>query len=361
MSERVFNFSAGPATLPLEVLEKAQAEFLNFENSGMSVMEMSHRSKAFDGIIALTESRFRRLYSIPDEYAVLFLQGGASLQFSMIPMNLAIEGAPIDVLHTGVWTQKAIDELKKIAPYRIVASGESTQFKAIPAIPKFNEEASYVHMASNNTIYGTQWKQFPDTGKIPLVADMSSDILSRRIDISKFGLIFAGAQKNLGPSGLTLVIIKKELAARSNDRLPSMLNYNTQIKNNSLYNTPPTFGIYILGLILEWMISKGGLDAIETANLVKADRLYECIDNNNFYYCPNENASRSNMNVVFRIKGDNQDLESKFVKEAAEKGLVELKGHRSAGGLRASIYNAQTLAGVEALCTFMNDFSLANR
>jgi phosphoserine aminotransferase len=359
---RVFNFSAGPAAIPLEVLEKAQQDLVNYQSKGLSVMEMSHRSKAFEEILATTEDRLRKLLSIPDEYAVLFLQGGASLQFSMIPMNLAIAGKPINMIHTGIWSGKAIDELKKGFEFEIISSGESTQFKQIPALDsiKVNPNASYVHMVSNNTVYGTQFKQFPNTGEIPLIADMSSDILSRPIDISKFGLIFAGAQKNLGPSGVTLVIIRKDLAERASNTLPTMLNYKTHIKAGSLYNTPPTFSIYILGLMLEWVSAQGGVAGIQAQAQAKSEKLYTYIDQSGFYQCPNEVNSRSQMNVVFRIKDQNEALEKSFASEAEKVGLLELKGHRSAGGLRASLYNGVPREAVEALITFMEEFKNRN-
>ena len=363
MSQRIFNFAAGPATLPLSVLEKAQSELLNYQDSGMSVMEMSHRSKVFEGILNRTEADLRRIMGIPENYAVLFLQGGASLQFSMLPMNLYLKDKPVDVIHTGVWTAKAIEELQKVAPYTIVASGEAEGFRAIPKLTPdlFNPNASYVHMASNNTIYGTQSTQFPDTGAVPLVCDMSSDILSRRVEVEKFGVIFAGAQKNLGPSGLTLVIIRKDLAERASADLPAMLNYRTHIKNISLYNTPPTFGIYIMGLVLQWIDEQGGLAGIEARNEEKAALLYQAIEESPFYHCPNVIGHRSKMNVVFRVHGNQEDLEAQFVKEATQRGLNELKGHRSAGGLRASLYNAQSIEGVKALVEFMKDFEKRNR
>lgn len=363
MQHRVHNFSAGPATLPLSVLETAQRELLDFQNTGMSIMEMSHRSKAFEGVLNKTEADLRRLMGISDQYAVLFLQGGASLQFSMIPMNLAQDGKPVDVINTGVWSTKAIEELKKIAPYRVVASGEEASFRSIPKLEtlEFNPNASYAYLTSNNTIYGTQWKAFPDTGNVPLVADMSSDILSREIDVNQFGLIFAGAQKNLGPSGVTVVIIRKDLAERAPDSLPTMLNYKTHIKNISMFNTPPTFGIYILGLVLQWIDAQGGVKALQKRNEEKAKVLYQFIEQSRFYYCPNAIEDRSSMNIVFRIHGNQEDLEKKFIEEATKSGLLELKGHRSAGGLRASLYNAQTLEGAKALVEFMKEFENRNK
>ena len=359
MYNRKFNFSAGPAVLPVPVLERARDEMLNFENSGMSVMEMSHRSAVFEGILARAENGMRRVMNIPDEYAVLFLQGGASLQFAMVPMNLYQPGKPVDMLHTGTWTKKAIVELGKIAEYRLAASTEADKFRRVPRLDEIdlNPDASYVHMASNNTIAGTEWHVFPDTGDVPLVADMSSDILSKPIDVSKFGVIFAGAQKNIGPAGVTVVIIRKDLAERASESLPTMLNYRTHISKNSMFNTPPTWGIYLIALVMEWLEAEGGLSAIENRNKEKAALLYDAIDRNDFYYCPVETESRSLMNVVFRVRGDDAALEAKFVAEATAAGLLNLKGHRSVGGLRASIYNAQPMAGVQALVDFMSAFA----
>jgi phosphoserine aminotransferase len=358
MYNRLYNFSAGPSVLPEVVLEQVRDNLLNYEGAGMSVMEMSHRSAVYESIISAAEVDLRQILCLDDSFEVLFLQGGASLQFSMVPMNLYISGSPVDVIHTGVWAGKAIDELKKCAPYQIVASGESDKFCKLPVLSPalFNANASYVYMTSNNTIHGTQWSSFPTTGNVPLVVDMSSDILSRELDMSQFGLIFAGAQKNLGPSGVTVVIIKKDLLERSSDILPTMLNYRTHAKNKSMYNTPPAFGIYVLGLVLKWMQAQGGLSAIEKRNEEKAAMLYEMIDNSAFYLCPNDVASRSRMNIVFNVKGGDEALEKTFVQEAVKSGLLELKGHRSAGGLRASLYNAQPVEGVVALVQFMKEF-----
>jgi len=352
MNNRIINFSAGPAVLPESVLEEAQAQLLNYKGSGMSVMEMSHRSKVFEDIRDKAEEQVRKVLKIPSDYEVLFLQGGASLQFSMVPLNLCQNGHPVDVIHSGSWTKKAIAEIKKTS---IVASSEEDGFLRLPGIDKLplSPNASFVYMASNNTIFGTQFKAFPNTGDVPLVADMSSDILSREIDVRQFGLIFAGAQKNIGPSGLSLVIIRKDLAEHAKDDLPSMLQYRTHIKSRSLYNTPPTFGIYMAGLVFDWIQSRGGLAVVQQQNEVKAKVLYDAIDNIDFFYCPIEEKSRSNMNVVFRINGNHVDMENAFVKEAAEIGLVGLKGHRSVGGLRASIYNAQSLKNIKALIHFM--------
>jgi phosphoserine aminotransferase len=296
--------------------------------------------------------------NIPDDYAVLFLQGGASLQFAMAPLNLYLDGQPVDVLHTGAWTEKAIEELKKVAAYRLAASTEAEKFRRLPRADEiqFNPEASYVHLCSNNTIFGSQWRDFPATGDVPLVADMSSDILSRPVDVSKFGLIFAGAQKNIGPAGVTIVIIRRDLAGRVKPNVPTMLKYQTHIKSNSLYNTPPTFAIYMVALVMDWIEAEGGVVAIEERNEAKARLLYSAIDSSGFYYGLAEKPDRSTMNAVFRIQGDNEALEKKFAQEAEAAGLSGLKGHRSTGGLRASIYNAMPLAGVEALVAFMREF-----
>ncbi|MFQ5578367.1 MAG: 3-phosphoserine/phosphohydroxythreonine transaminase [Anaerolineae bacterium] len=359
MYNRIFNFSAGPAVLPLPVLERARDEMVNFEESGMSVMELSHRAPIFEGILERAETGLRQLMNIPDKYAVLFLQGGASLQFAMIPMNLYLQDRPVDLINTGVWTQKAGAELEKLAQYRLAASTEAENYTRLPrpAELRLNPDASYVHLASNNTIYGTQWPAFPDTGDVPLVADMSSDILSRPVDVSRFGLIFAGAQKNIGPSGVTVVIIRTDLAERADPALPTMLNYRTHIQKRSLFNTPPTFGIYVVALVMEWLAAEGGLTAIEARNRHKASLLYSAIDGSDFYYCPNAAEDRSKMNVVFRVRGNDKTLEAEFVRQAAAAGLSNLKGHRSVGGLRASIYNAQPVAAVEALVDFMRTFA----
>jgi phosphoserine aminotransferase len=358
MYGRIFNFSAGPAVLPESVLEQARDELLNYRGSGMSVMEMSHRSKEYESIIEGAQEDLRRLMDIPEDYAVLFLQGGASLQFAMVPINLYLPGKPVDVLHTGIWTKKAIEELKKLTEYRIAGSSEKENFKRIPhrSEIQFSDRASYVYMASNNTIYGSQWKTFPETGDIPLVADMSSDILSRAIDVRRFGLIFAGAQKNIGPSGVTVVVIRKDLAERCKLEVPTMLQYRAHIKEGSMYNTPPAYAIYIAGLVLDWIELQGGVAVIEKRNEEKSRLLYDAIDASNLFYGPIEKDSRSRMNVVFRVKGDKEDLEEKFASEAKKNGLSGLKGHRSAGGLRASIYNALPLEGVKALVEFMKEF-----
>ena len=356
--KRAYNFNAGPAALPLPVLEQAQAELIDFKGSGMSVMELSHRSKLFESVLDDAETGVRKLLNIPDDYSVLFLQGGASLQFSMVPMNLFQAGRPVDVYSTGVWSKKAISELKKSAEYRVVASSEDQNFNYIPdwKAAELNPDASYVHVTSNNTIYGTQCTEFPGT-TAPLVADMSSDILSRPLDISQFGLIYAGAQKNIGPSGVTLVIIKNELAERCPESVPTMLQYRTHITEKSMYNTPPTFGIYIVSLVTQWILANGGIHWIEKETTQRASRLYQAIDASGMFYCPNRPEDRSKMNVDFRSKTHDDALESLFVKEAEALGMIGLKGHRSAGGLRASIYNAQTNEAIDALSQFIGDFA----
>jgi len=361
--KRAFNFNAGPAALPLPVLQRVREELLDWHGTGMSVMEMSHRSPEFESINAAAEAGIRKLLGVPADYAVTFVQGGGSMQFSMAPMNLCLPGKPVDVLHTGSWTAKAIAELKKGIPHRIAATTEGDKFMRVPRADEIalSGDASYVYMCSNNTIEGTQWTEFPATGSVPLVADMSSDIASRPIDVSKFGLIFAGAQKNLGPSGVTVVIVRKDLAERADKNLPTLLQYRTHIKEKSLYHTPPTFAIYILGLVLDWIESLGGLAVIEQRNTTKALVLYDAIDSSSgFYSCPVEKGSRSKMNVVFRVAGGNEELEKKFAEEAAAAGIVGTPGHRSVGGMRASLYNAVTLDGVEALSSFMRKFQRKN-
>ena len=362
VGERIVNFNAGPAAIPLSVLEKARQELLNAHGAGMSVMEMSHRSPEFKDIIERAEAGVRKNFSVSDDYAVLFLQGGASLQFAMVPMNLCQEGKPVDMIHTGAWTKKAITEVKKVAEMRLAASSEADKFTRLPAKDEIqlSSDASYVYCCSNNTIFGTQYRQFPDSGDVPLIADMSSDIFSRKVDVSRFGLIFAGAQKNLGPAGVTLVILRKDLAERASETLPSILQYRSHIKAGSLFNTAPTFAIYIVGLVMDWIASEGGLDALEKRNEEKAALLYDAIDATNFYNCPVAKADRSRMNVVYRIQDGNEELEKKFIAESKAAGLGGLKGHRSVGGLRASIYNAMTVEGIKQLVDFMKEFTRKN-
>jgi phosphoserine aminotransferase len=356
-TKRAFNFNAGPAALPLPVLERIREELLDYRGTGMSVMEMSHRSPEFEAINNAAEQNLRKLLAIPDDYAVIFMQGGGSMQFSCVPQNLALPGKPIDVLHTGAWTAKAIGELKKGFLHNIAASTESEKFTRVPRADeiKLSADSSYTYFCTNNTIEGTQYHSLPTTNA-PLVADMSSDIASRPIDVSKFGLIFAGVQKNLGPSGVTLVIVRKDLAERADKNLPTVLQYRTFIKEKSLYNTPPTFAVYTLGLVTDWIAAEGGLLGIQKRNEAKAKLLYDTIDNSNgFYRCPVEKSSRSLMNVVFRVNND-EALEKDFAKGAAAANLVGTPGHRSVGGMRISLYNAVGQDAVEALVAYMREF-----
>ncbi|HYN07072.1 MAG TPA: 3-phosphoserine/phosphohydroxythreonine transaminase [Vicinamibacterales bacterium] len=357
MSEsRVYNFSAGPAVLPLPVLEEARRDLVALPGVGMSVMEISHRSKTFDEIIQGAEADMRNLGGIPDNYKVVFLQGGASLQFSMVPMNLLSPGMTADYIVTGDWAKKAMKEAKKVGATAVAATTEGGNFKRIPRQDelKLTSGAAYAHMTSNNTIHGTQWHWLPDVGGAPLVSDSSSDMFSRPIDISKFGLIYAGAQKNLGPSGVTVVIVREDLLARSAESLPTMLNLKTQAENGSMYNTPPCFSIYILRLVLKWLAGLGGLSAVAKINERKANVLYDELDRTEFWKPHADSDSRSRMNVTFRLP--TEDLEKLFVKESTAAGFDGLKGHRSVGGLRASIYNAFPEQGVKDLVAFMQEF-----
>ncbi len=355
---RVYNFSSGPAQLPLDVLVKAQAELVDFNSTGMSVMEMSHRSAAYKEVIDNAEKNLRKLYNISDDYAVLFLQGGASLQFSMVPMNLKKSGSA-DFIDSGYWSQKAIKEAKKYLDVNVVCSTKDENFNSLPKFDGIDFKGDYVYMTSNNTIYGTEFKSYPKTGDIPLVADMSSDILSRKLDVNDFGIIFAGAQKNIGPSGLCVTIIRKDLIGNAPENIPIMLDYKTHADNGSMYNTPPTYGIYVAGLVFEWMLAQGGVEAFEKINAEKAALVYDLIDNSDFYSNTIPAADRSLMNIVFKTA--NEDLDKKFAKDAAAKGLISLGGHRAVGGLRASIYNAMPIEGVKALVEFMKEFELANK
>lgn len=357
-TNRAFNFNAGPAALPLPVLERIREELLDYRGTGMSVMELSHRSPEFEAINNAAEQNLRTLLAIPEDYAVIFVQGGGSLQFSSVPQNLALPGKPVDVLHTGSWTAKAIAELKKAFSYTIAANTEAEKFTRVPRPDeiKLSEDSSYTYFCTNNTIEGTQYHSLP-ASVAPLVADMSSDIASRPIEVSKFGLIFAGAQKNLGPSGVTLVIIRKDLAERADTNLPTILQYRTHIKEKSLYHTPPTLAVYILGLVTDWIAAEGGLAGMQKRNEAKAKLLYDAIDHSNgFYRCPVENSSRSLMNVVFRIAGGDEAVEKEFAKGAATAKLVGTPGHRSVGGLRISLYNAVGQEAVQALVAYMLEF-----
>jgi len=358
---RVYNFAAGPAALPEEVLKKAAGELVEYGGSGMSVMEMSHRSAAFDEIIKGAESVLREIMGIPENYEVLFLQGGASTQFAMVPMNLFNKSKKADMVHTGNWTKRAIAEAKKYGTVNILASSEDKTFTYIPKLDKssFSPDADYFYICSNNTIYGTRYTVFPDTGSVPLVADMSSNILSEKVDVGRFGLIFAGAQKNIGPAGVTVVIIRKDLVGNAMDITPTMLDYKTHVGEKSLYNTPPTYGVYIAKLVFEWIKDKGGVPAIEKMNNEKAAMLYDFLDQSKMFKGTVVKEDRSLMNVPF-VTG-NEDLDKKFIGEAKKNGLVELKGHRSVGGMRASIYNAMPIEGVKKLVEFMKKFEMENK
>ncbi|MBF0257853.1 MAG: 3-phosphoserine/phosphohydroxythreonine transaminase [Desulfamplus sp.] len=365
MSEtRIFNFNAGPSALPLTVLKEIQASFLDFKGSGMSVTEISHRSGVFDEVINDTVARTRRLLNIDEKYHVLFLQGGASLQFAMIPMNFLGEGATADYVNTGTWSTKAIKEAKLLEKkISVVASSEDKNFSYIPKNIEFNKDAKYVHITSNNTIKGTQWHSFPDTNGVPIVSDMSSDIFSRPLEMEKFGMIYAGAQKNIGPAGVCMVILhddmlklSEELLQGENKTLPNMLRYNTYSSQNSMYNTPNCFGIYVTQLVLKWIEEEiGGLTKMEARNKEKGQMLYDFIDGSNFYRATAEKDSRSLMNVTFRLP--TEDLEKEFIGQATKNRLGGLKGHRSVGGCRASIYNATTMEAIEALIKFMKSFA----
>ena len=360
MTERIFNFSAGPAVIPVPVLEEAQRDMLSLPGVGMSVMEISHRSKTFDEIIGRAESGLCELLNIPTNYHILFLQGGASLQFSMVPMNFLPADGSADYVLTGSWGKKAQKEAKKVGGVNIAATMADGGFTRVPSRDEMSLDphAAYVHMTSNETIEGVQWKHEPVVGDVPLVCDSSSDILSRPIDVTKYGVIYAGAQKNMGPSGVTLVILRDDLLQRIPENLPTMLDYGIHVENKSLYNTPNTWGIYILSLVCKWLQQKGGLAGMERENDEKAQLVYNAIDATDFYRGHADADCRSTMNVTYRLPSE--ELEKKFVTEATAQGLDGLKGHRSVGGIRASIYNAFPRAGVEALVSFMKDFERRN-
>jgi len=358
MTERIFNFSSGPAVLPEPVLAEAQRDLMALPGVGMSVLEISHRSKPFAAIIDAARRDLRELASIPANYQILFLQGGASLQFSMVPMNLLPAGGRADYFVTGTWSKKAVEEARKVGTVSIAASTEADAFSRVPEPTewKLDPGAAYVHMTPNETIAGIEWAREPDPGAVPLIADCSSNIFSKPIDVARYGMIYAGAQKNLGPSGVTLVIIRDDLLARSPEGLPTMLDYNTHAKDKSLYNTPPVFGIYILGLVAKWIREQGGLEPLGRANADKAKLIYDAIDGSGgFYRGHAKPASRSNMNVTFRLPSE--PLEKQFVAEATQQGMDGLGGHRSVGGIRASIYNAFPRRGVETLVAFMAEFA----
>ena len=354
--DRIFNFSAGPATLPLEVLETARDELTNWHGSGMSVMEMSHRGKEYMSIHAEAEADLRTLLGIPANYKVLFLQGGATAQFAMVPMNLLRGKAAADYLNTGEWSKKAIKEAKKFGQVNIVASSEDKNFSYAPAFSTWtlDPNAAYVHITSNETIGGVEIFDTPDTGNVPLVADMSSNILSRPIDVSKYGLIYAGAQKNIGPAGVTVVIVREDLLGQTVPGTPTVFDYKVQAEAESMYNTPPTYGIYIAGLVFKHLLAKGGLVAMEAQNRAKAKLIYDLLDASSLYQSPVALENRSLMNIPFTLK--DAALDEDFLKQAKAAGLVQLKGHKSVGGMRASIYNAMPIEGVQALVAFMQDF-----
>ena len=352
---RAFNFSAGPAMLPSAVIERAQAEMADWNGSGMSVMEMSHRSKEYMSIAAQAETDLRALMNIPDNYKVLFLQGGASQQFSAIPLNL-MRGKSADYINTGMWSKKAIAEAKRLGDVRVAASTEDTNFTTVPAADELNldSNAAYVHYTPNETIGGVEFPYIPDTGNSPLIADMSSTILSRPIDVTKFGMIYAGAQKNIGPAGLTIVIIRDDLIGHAKEGTPITLDYKTPTENESMYNTPPTYSWYMAGLVFDWLRQNGGLEAMGQTNQRKAEKLYAAIDGSDFYANPVETSARSWMNIPFTLA--NADLDADFLAGAKNAGLLTLKGHRSVGGMRASIYNAMPEEGVDTLVSFMAEF-----
>lgn len=358
--KQVYNFSAGPAILPEAVLKKAQEEMLCYKDTGISVMEMSHRSKEFKDIILEAENLLRELMDIPSNYKVLFLQGGASSQFAMVPLNLFRKSCKADYVNTGRWSQKAIEEAKRYGKVRIVASSKEENFNHIPSLDpsSFDEGADYFYITTNNTIYGTRYTTLPDTKDVPLVADMSSNILSEPCDVSKFGVIFAGAQKNIGPAGLTVVIIRDDLIGQAMDITPTMFNYKIHVDANSMYNTPPTYSIYIAKLVFQWIKEQGGLEAIAEKNREKAKLLYDYIDSSSLFKGTVNKKDRSLMNVTFVLP--TKELDAAFVEEAAKEGLMNLKGHRSVGGMRASIYNAMPIEGVQALVSFMKTFEEKN-
>lgn len=354
---RVFNFSAGPAALPQSVLEQVRDEMLDWQGEGMSVMEMSHRGKAFVSILEQTEADLRELLAIPNNYKVLFLQGGASAQFSMVPMNLLKDKTNADYINTGSWSKKAIAEAKKYCEVNVAGGSADVNFSRVPTQQELqlDPQAAYLHFTSNNTIFGTEFHYLPESGDVPLVCDASSNILSKPIDVSKYGLIYAGAQKNIGPAGVTIVIVRDDLIGTVLPGTPTMFDYQPHADNDSCYNTPPTFGVYVAGLVFKKLLSEGGLAQIEARNVRQSETLYKMIDGNGFYDCPTEQASRSRMNVPFTLA--NAELDGLFLQEAGAAGLVTLKGHRSVGGMRASIYNAMPDEGIAALVSFMADFS----
>ena len=358
--DRIYNFSAGPSMLPLSALERASRDMMNYGGSGMSVMEMSHRSKAFQKIFDDTQEKLRRLMNVPENYKILFLQGGASGQFSMVPLNLIGKTGKADYAVTGNFSSIAYKEAKKYGEIRLAASSEDRNHIYIPSQQELtlSPDASYFYYCANNTIYGTEWQYVPETGEVPLVCDMSSDILSRQVDVSKYGIIFAGAQKNMAPAGLTVVIIREDLAGNELPYTPLMMNYQTMIEKDSMYNTPPCWCIYMLGLVLDWLEEQGGISGMEVIKKQKAGLLYDTIDSSRLFTAAAMAGSRSDMNVTFRT--ENAELDAKFVAEATAAGFSNLKGHRKVGGMRASIYNAMPMEGVEKLCGFIREFDKNN-
>ncbi len=358
---RVYNFSAGPAILPVEVLEKAQKDLVDYQGTGMSVMEMSHRSPEYKEIFDGAKEKLGKLMAVPDNYEILFLHGGASSQFAMVPMNLFSEKKKADYINTGAWSKKAIAEAKRYGTVNVVASSEDKTFSYIPELSAdmFDPGADYVHITTNNTIYGTTFPELPPVGNVPLAADMSSNILAQVYDVSKFGVIYAGAQKNIGPAGVAIAIVRKDLIGHALDITPNMFNYKTHADNGSMFNTPPTFAIYIAGLVFEWLLERGGVAEMQKINEEKAGWLYDFLDNSILFTGTADKKSRSTMNVPFVTTSE--ELDAKFIKEASDKGFKTLKGHRTVGGMRASIYNAMPPEGVKALVEFMKEFELNNK
>ncbi len=358
---RIYNFSAGPCTLPYAALEEAQAEFLDYQGKGMSLIEMSHRSAEYDAVHMEAMDLIKRLYGLPDNYKVMFLGGGATLQFSMVPMNLMRADQSCDMTLTGSWSKKAAADAAKVGNMNVVFDGKDNNYMSLPALSelKTNPDAAYLHITSNETIGGVQWKDFPDTGDVPLVCDMSSDFVSREVPIEKFGLIYAGAQKNLGPAGTSIVIIREDLLERSPENLTAYLSYKTHASKDSMYNTPPVFPIYMVNKTLSWLEKQGGLAAATRMANERAGMIYDAIANNaGFYRCPVDEKYRSNMNIVFRLPSE--DLEKRFVAEALAEGMSGLKGHKSVGGCRASVYNAMPVEGARTLADFMGEFARKN-
>lgn len=353
--KKIYNFSAGPAVLPKPVLERAQAEMLDWHGSGMSVMEMSHRGKEFTSILEKTEADLRTLMAIPNNYKVLFLQGGAIAENAMIPLNL-LNGKAADYVVTGAWSKRSVEDAKAYGEIKVVATSEADKFTYVPAYSSWmlNKDAAYLHICTNETINGVEFDGLPDAGNVPIVADMSSHILSRPVDVSKYGVIYGGAQKNIGPAGLCIVIVREDLLDRASKLTPAVFNWKTQAENQSMINTPPTYSIYIAGLVFEWLLAQGGVEAIEQKNIAKAKLLYDYIDSTHFYANNIAINNRSRMNIPFTLR--DESLNETFLKGAAERGLLQLKGHRMVGGMRASIYNAMAIDGVQALVSYMKDF-----